>query len=134
MKSASVSGTLTVVVVALINICSGLGQPKFSTETTERTPQVSSAPSYNASQVAENQLLTVPYPFEFPALKDGALVNSGNFPMSTCHGFTLEEATIDQIQQALANGALTVVALATCYLQRIYQTDPYLRFVVCNRY
>jgi amidase len=83
--------------------------------------------TYNASGLAMTQVLESPYPFVFPVLQDGALAESGLFPMPSCHGFTLEEATIDQMQDALSNGNITSVELALCYLKRIYQTDGYIR-------
>lgn len=87
-------------------------------------------PLSNASQTVESQILNSPYPYEFPVLQDGALADSGQFPMPQCHGFTLEEATIDQLQEALSKGQLTSVDLALCYLQRIYQTDAYIRAIM----
>jgi hypothetical protein len=51
------------------------------------------------------------------------------FPMPLCHGLTLEEATIDQMQYALSNGKLTSQQLVECYMQRIYQTDQYIKYV-----
>jgi len=51
----------------------------------------------------------------------------GLFPMPSCHGFTLEEATIDQMQQALNQSKLNSQQLVTCYLRRIYQTDEYIK-------
>lgn len=87
-------------------------------------------PIYNASQTVESQTLDSPYPHEFPVLPDGATIDSGGqFPMPSCHGLILEEATIDQLQEALSKGQLTTVKLALCYLQRIYQTDGYIRYV-----
>jgi amidase len=86
-------------------------------------------PFFNASQIIETQELESPYPYEFPVLQNGSLADSGQFPMPLCHGFKLEEATIDQLQQALSNGTLTSVKLAMCYLKRIYQTDGYIRYV-----
>lgn len=83
--------------------------------------------SFNATQIIENQELESPYPYEFPVLQNGSLADSGQFPMPLCHGFQLEEATIDQLQQVLSNGTLTSVKLAMCYMKRIYQTDGYIR-------
>jgi len=83
--------------------------------------------NFNASQVVESQTLQSPYPYDFPVLQNGSLVDDGLFPMPSCHGFKLEEATIDQLQQQLSNGSLTSVTLTLCYLQRIYQTDGYIR-------
>jgi len=83
--------------------------------------------SFNASQVVESQNLQSPYPYDFPVLQNGSLVDNGLFPMPLCHGFKLEEATIDQLQQQMSNGTLTSVKLALCCLQRIYQTDGYIR-------
>ncbi|KAG0646914.1 amidase [Hyphodiscus hymeniophilus] len=85
---------------------------------------------FNATQIIENQELKSPYPYEFPVLQNGSLVDSGQFPMPRCHGFKLEEATIDQLQQALSNGTLTSVKLVMCYMKRIYQTDGYIRAIM----
>src|SRR5664279_48082 len=87
------------------------------------------SPSYNASQLVESQTLESPYPYDFPVLQNGSNADSGQFPMPLCHGFRLEEATIDQLHQELSNGSLTSVQLALCYLKRIYQTDEYIRSV-----
>ena len=48
------------------------------------------------------------------------------FPMSSCGTFALEEATIDQMQEAMANGTLTSQQLVMCYMTRAYQTDSYI--------
>jgi amidase len=82
---------------------------------------------YNASQLVETQTLDTPYPYEFPLLQNGTLADSGQFPMPLCHGFKLEEATIDQLQHELSKRRLTTVKLAMCYLQRILQVDEYTR-------
>ena len=74
-----------------------------------------------------SQTLQDPYPYDFPVLQNGSLVDDGLFPMPLCHGFKLEEASIDQLQQALSNGTLTSVKLALCFLKRIYQIDGYIR-------
>lgn len=47
--------------------------------------------------------------------------------MSACNGFILEEATIDEMQAAMANGSLTSAQLATCYVHRIEQTQDYTK-------
>jgi amidase len=52
---------------------------------------------------------------------------TGLFPMALCNGFKLEEATIDQMQQALNRSQLNSQQLVTCYLQRIYQTHDYIK-------
>lgn len=85
-------------------------------------------PIYNFSLTVQSQVLDSPYPYEFPVLQDGSLADSGQFPMPLCYGLTLEEATIDQIQQAMSKGQLSSVKLALCYLKRIYQTDGYIRY------
>ncbi|KAF4537197.1 Amidase [Lasiodiplodia theobromae] len=50
--------------------------------------------------------------------------------MPTCNGFKLEEATIDELQDALENGVFTSVELALCYMQRILITDTYLHAIM----
>lgn len=77
----------------------------------------------------------------YPTLADSALSqesvfplqqNAGTtelFPMPSCHGFTLEEATMDQMQAAMSSGQLTSKQLVMCYMKRIYQTDQYIKYV-----
>lgn len=71
-----------------------------------------------------SQILTDPYAYDFPRL--GA-PGASLFPMRLCHGFKLEEASVDEIQAQLSNGSLTSVQLLECYMDRIYQTQPYLK-------
>lgn len=71
-----------------------------------------------------SQILTDPYAYDFPQL---GVSGASLFPMRHCHGFKLEEASIDEIQAQLSNGALTSVQLLECYMDRIHQTQPYLK-------
>lgn len=80
----------------------------------------------NVDSLVESQIVTNPYAYAFPRL--GA-TGASLFPMRHCNGFKLEEATIDDIQEQLANGSLSSVALLGCYLDRIHQTQPYLKYV-----
>ncbi|GAB7351577.1 hypothetical protein MBLNU459_g2200t1 [Dothideomycetes sp. NU459] len=68
------------------------------------------------------ETLSSPYPYDFPT--------TSLFPMRQCHGVTIEEATIDQLQAYLTSGALTSAQLAVCYLQRAYQTQDYIHSVL----
>ena len=49
------------------------------------------------------------------------------FPMPSCGGFVLQEATIDQMQAAMENGTLTSTQLVLCYLERAWQTQGYIK-------
>lgn len=71
-----------------------------------------------------SQVLHDPYKYDFPRL--GA-PGASLFPMRRCHGFKLEEASVDEIQAQLSNGNFTSVELLQCYLDRIHQTQPYLK-------
>lgn len=53
------------------------------------------------------------------------------FPMPPCGdgSFQLEEATIDEMQQAMVRGELTSVQLTLCYMQRVYQLQSYTKLV-----
>ncbi len=82
---------------------------------------------YNTSQIIEIQTLGTPYPYEFPLLQNGSNADSGQFPMPKCNGFQLEETTIDQMRKVLSKGKLTSAQIVLCYMQRIYQTDDYIR-------
>ena len=77
--------------------------------------------------VVSGQLLSSPSQYDFPILQNGYSQNTGHFPMPLCHGITLEEATIDQLQDYMANGKLTSLQMTMCYIQRILQTDEYTR-------
>lgn len=84
----------------------------------------------NASiDLAASQVLDIPFPYYFPDQNDSANL----FPMESCNGITLEEATIDQLQEYMSNGKLTASQLTICYLQRQYQTDEYIKSVNSSR-
>ncbi|KAJ5939770.1 hypothetical protein N7466_002904 [Penicillium verhagenii] len=74
-----------------------------------------------------SQILTDPYAYDFPRL--GA-PGASQFQMRLCHGFQLEEASVDDIQARLTNGTFTSVQLLECYLDRIAQTQPYLNAIL----
>lgn len=78
----------------------------------------------NSVDLAVTQVLEVPFPFEFPNKRN----ETDLFPMPKCNGFRLEEATIDQLQDAMNTGLLTTSQIVICYMQRIYQTDMYLEY------
>lgn len=96
----------------------------LSAPTLNRTAPVN---TINDSQVLANQVLDSPSAYDFSILQNGTAANNGQFPMPSCDGFKLEEATIDQLQEAMSNGTLTSVKIVMCYLQRIFQTDEYIR-------
>lgn len=75
--------------------------------------------------LAAIQVLENPYPYEFPKEEN----RMDLFPMPKCNGVTLEEATIDQLQDAMNAALLTTQQIVLCYMQRIHQTDMYLKCV-----
>lgn len=83
--------------------------------------------SNNLVGLAAIQTLEAPFPYEFPKEEN----QMDLFPMPKCNGVTLEEATIDQLQDAMDTGLLTTSQIVLCYMQRIYQTDLYLEYVFC---
>lgn len=92
-------------------------------------PIVANTPAgfvYNGSDITQSQILETPFPYDFPNMEDQLNL----FPMPLCNGLRLEEATIDQLQDAINHGRLTSTQLITCYLQRISQTDSYIKYVV----
>ena len=96
--------------------------PLLPNSTEENVP-----PIVNATEFINTQALSAPFPYEFPLLGNASDNYATRFPMPQCNGFTLEEATIDQLQGAMTSGQLTSVQIALRYLQRIYQTDPYIK-------
>lgn len=84
--------------------------------------------SFSGSEDIEiAQDLASPFPYEFPYLGNGSDIDASRFPMPQCNSITIDEATVDQLQDFMTSGKLTSVQLALCYLQRIYQTDPYIK-------
>lgn len=78
--------------------------------------------------LAAVQVLKAPFPYEFPK-EDNRM---DLFPMPKCNGVTLEEATIDQLQDAMSTGLLTTQQIVLCYMQRIHQTDMYLKYALLD--
>ena len=79
--------------------------------------------SVNDTALLASETLVSPFPYFFPES-----TNVDNlFPMPDCSGVTLEEATVDQLQDAMNRGKLTSVMIALCYLQRVEQTDDYIK-------
>ena len=91
-------------------------QPRSSTDS-----QTLSDRFNDSVNLAAEQTLEAPFPYQFPEEGRAEL-----FPMPKCNGVTLEEATIDQVQDAMNAGLLTTSQIVLCYVQRIYQTDMYL--------
>lgn len=69
-----------------------------------------------------------PFPYYFPSTN----VSKGLelFPIPTCGGIVLEEATIDQLQSYMTEGHLTCLELLRCCLQRVRQVDSYINSVI----
>lgn len=61
------------------------------------------------------------------ALAAGGAAAAGS---GTPAGFSLDEATVDQLQEAMASGRSTAKSLTACYLSRIAALDPKLRSVI----
>ena len=79
--------------------------------------------SINASDLVSSQDLESPFPYYFPDQR-----NVDNlFPMPDCNGVVLEEATVDALQDAMNKGQLTSTKIAMCYLQRVHQTNGYIK-------
>ena len=85
------------------------------------------APRYsiNASDLVWSQDLESPLPYHFPDEKNVEDL----FPTPDCNGIVLEEATVDSLQEAMSKGHLTSTKIALCYLQRMYQTNGYIKLV-----
>ena len=81
--------------------------------------------NYDIPNAATAETLATPFPYYFPKLGQNA---ADLFPMPDCNAFVLEEATIDQLQDAMGNGQLTSLQIALCYLQRIQQIDEYVKY------
>ncbi len=81
---------------------------------------------FSCSTVAQLTFFTTePDSIFFPSLQNAN--TSELFPMPKCGGFTLQEATIDQMQAAMKNGILTSTQLVLCYMERAWQTQGYLK-------
>jgi amidase len=78
--------------------------------------QVQTSPSPNTTDFGVAQVLEDPFPYDFPNMDTAPMAL---FPMPSCHGITLEEAAIDQLQDAMSHGKLTSVQILNCYLARV---------------
>jgi amidase len=78
-----------------------------------------------ASQAAASSQTTLTPASLFPLQQNAG--STGLFPMPRCGSFKLEEATIDQMQAAMASGTLTSVQLVQCYMLREFQTHQYIK-------
>jgi len=85
---------------------------------------VSTVESLAASNVANVGAILTPASL-FPLQEN--VDSTKLFPMARCGSFKLEEATIDDMQKAMAKGTLTSVQLVQCYMLRNYQTDDYIK-------
>ena len=77
--------------------------------------------SMNSSQVVTNV-----FPYGFPD-ED---YTTNLFPMMPCNGLTLEEASIDLLQEYMSHERLASAQLVACYMQRAFQIDQYVKYVV----
>lgn len=75
----------------------------------------------------DNQTLQNPFDFQFPLLQNAN--STALFPMRSCNGITLEEATIDQLQDYMSHGRLTAEKIVRCYVERNYQVDEFCKYV-----
>ncbi|KAF2997997.1 hypothetical protein E8E13_007041 [Curvularia kusanoi] len=82
----------------------------------------------NLSSILDVNPIQQPYPYYFPP--QDAASSPKLFPMPTCQGITLEEATIDQLSDYMSDGSLTSVQLLRCYLRRAQQVDDYINSII----
>ncbi|KAF2714912.1 glutamyl-tRNA amidotransferase subunit A [Pleomassaria siparia CBS 279.74] len=82
----------------------------------------------NSSTILAIDPLQNPYPYYFPP--ESSAETSALFPVPTCQGMVLEEATIDRLQGYMSNGTLTAVQLLKCYLKRARQVDDYINSII----
>lgn len=47
--------------------------------------------------------------------------------MPSCNGIIIEDATINDLQTYMTEGNLSSVELTICYMQRVFQTNPYIK-------
>jgi amidase len=52
------------------------------------------------------------------------------FPVQRCNGIDIQDITVASLQAHFANGSLTAVQLAGCYVDRIQTVNPYVHHVI----
>jgi amidase len=106
----------------------------LSTLSSSSVPPIAEILNINSTlqPVNVSQNLDAPFPYYFPNQDEAG--TPVLFPMPPCHGITLEEATIDQLQDYMNQGVLTSVQLAMCYLERYWQTNGYIKYVRTSKY
>ena len=79
-----------------------------------------------SSSVNSSQIVANVFPYGFPD-ED---YTTNLFPMMPCNGLVLEEASIDILQEYMSHERLTSAQLVACYMQRAFQVDQYVKYVV----
>ncbi|SCU84449.1 LAME_0C09516g1_1 [Lachancea meyersii CBS 8951] len=92
--------------------------------------QVNSSPIHGlfkrfASNSAADAQMVNTTTFYYPQTQAGEL-----FPMDKCKGYTLEDATIDQLQDYFSSGGLTSEDVVRCYLDRYLQINSYVNAIM----
>jgi amidase len=82
----------------------------------------------NASSILSIDPVQQPFPYYFPS--QDAAGTPALFPLPSCQGITLEEATIDQLSGYMSDGTLTSTQILRCYVKRIQQVDEYINSVI----
>ncbi|EXJ81842.1 hypothetical protein A1O1_07907 [Capronia coronata CBS 617.96] len=88
---------------------------------------IAKAAAQNTSELNSTQELLDPLPYYYPN-EDAA--PQALFPMPLCQGVQLEEATIDQLQDAMEHGNLTAYDIVTCYFKRYNQVNGYVNGIL----
>ncbi|KAL8709204.1 MAG: hypothetical protein Q9225_007489 [Loekoesia sp. 1 TL-2023] len=70
-----------------------------------------------------NHSFLIQYPSENVTTSSAKALNT----LDLCNGVSIEEATIDKLQSYLSDGKLTSVQLTTCYMQRVFQVERYIK-------
>lgn len=91
---------------------------------TEATPIESLSKRLSSVPPSAEQLVNTTT-FVYPQAESSQL-----FPMNACKGITLEDATIDQLQNYFTEGTLTSEDVVNCYIDRYFQLNPYVNSVL----
>ncbi|KAL2842381.1 amidase signature domain-containing protein [Aspergillus pseudoustus] len=104
-----------------------VGMTAFLAAVTPLLATGNSNDNYDVDSLVMSQVLADPNAYDFPPVNSNG---ADLFPMRPCKGFQLWEASIDDLQELLSTSKLTSVDLLQCYLERIYQTDSYLKAII----
>ncbi|KAJ4962658.1 hypothetical protein NE237_022597 [Protea cynaroides] len=113
--------------------CGSIGSPGLAPETPPFAKPVENRSPFGQPAPTQGQQLQVPVEAPLPEAPEGQLSSDLVAVLRVsvqCHGFSIKEASVSEIQQAFRENKLTSRKLVELYLEEIEKLNPTLRAVI----